>query len=221
VGTVLKAITITFAVCVGATIGAFEYQYGAVTPCGIVRSMARTEAAKEGGLAVLVAAMPDSVINGLLEATVGPLTQGKCLSLAFSGLPGAQTHPKPVQVAAPPVRPIQPPPPPGPRYAPVAPPADWASREASAAALECRSRRLSGELKSYVASAQCSNQRILRAYQTVHYRYMDLIYQWVAKRTELAERQDKDLLTDAQANLEGAQFFSDLRDTEMRRDRGQ
>ena len=219
----LKVIAITFVTCVAVILGAVEYQYGAVTPCGIVRSKARIEAAKEGGLAVLVSALPDTVIDGLLAATVGPLTQAKCLSLAFSGPPRTQAPPRPVPVAAPPVRPVQPiqAPPPPPPYAPVAPRADWASREASAAAADCRSRRISGELKSYAASAQCSNPRILRAYLTVHYRYMDLIHQWVAKRAEIAERQDKGLLTDAQANLEGAQFFSSLRDTEMRRDRGQ
>jgi hypothetical protein len=50
-----------------------------------------------------------------------------------------------------------------------------ASAETKAAILECKNKRLSGELQTYVASVQCSNPRITDAFQRAGYRYMDLI----------------------------------------------
>ena len=216
-----KTIAVILAVCIGVTASILVFQYGAVTPCGIVRSMARNEAAKTGAFGTLLASLPDVAIDGLMGAAVGPLTPARCLSMLLPGPAKMQPPPRPVQVAAPYI-PNHPAPPPSPSApAPAAIPTDWAMRQANAAVAECRSQRLSGELKSYVASVPCSNPRILQAFQVTHYRYMDLIYQLNAERWVLAERLDKGLLTEAQASLENAQFISRLRDQEMRRDRGQ
>lgn len=96
-----------------------------------------------------------------------------------------------------------------------------AGLQAHAAITECINKRLSGELKTHIASAKCSNPRIMAAYQAAGYRYMDLIYQLTAKRLELAERLDNGTLTDAQSQLAFAQFMTDITDEERRRDRGQ
>lgn len=58
-----------------------------------------------------------------------------------------------------------------------------AETEARAAIIECRNKRLAGELPSYLASAICSNSRIIHVYQQSGYRYMDLIYALTAKRS--------------------------------------
>jgi hypothetical protein len=55
---------------------------------------------------------------------------------------------------------------------------------------ECRARRLSGELKTYVESAQCSNPRIIQAFSAAHYRRMYLIVRFTAKRLQLSEKVD-------------------------------
>jgi hypothetical protein len=85
----------------------------------------------------------------------------------------------------------------------------------------CTTRRLSGELKTYMASAECSNLRIIEAYQKAGYRYMDLIFLIQAKRRELSEKIDKGNLTEAQAQLEFAQFMTGINDKERQRDREQ
>ena len=95
-----------------------------------------------------------------------------------------------------------------------------AEAQSRAAILECRNRRLSGDLKSYVESAQCSSPTIIAAYQQAGYRYMDLIASYAAKRLELSEKTDQGKLTEAQATAEMAQFFSGLVDRERQRDRG-
>ncbi len=98
---------------------------------------------------------------------------------------------------------------------------EQASAQSNAAEVECRNRRLSGELKSYAASAQCSNPSIIAAYQRAGYRYMDLIVSFTAKRLEIAEATDQGRLTEAQGAVELSQFFSGLVERERQRDRGQ
>ena len=69
-----------------------EIYFGAVMPCGILRAKIRQEAAREGGAGLIASIMPDAVIDALLVAQFGPLSQGRCLQLAFSGAP---TGPQP------------------------------------------------------------------------------------------------------------------------------
>jgi hypothetical protein len=95
-----------------------------------------------------------------------------------------------------------------------------AKAQSTAAMTECRNLRLSGELKTYVASAQCSNPRIVAAFERAGYRYMDLIVDYTTKRLELSEATDQGRLTEAQASAELAQFYSGLEDRARLRDRG-
>jgi hypothetical protein len=69
------------------------------------------------------------------------------------------------------------------------------------AVAECRQKRLTGELKSYVESVQCSNPLILEAHEEAADPNMDLMQLYCAYRLALAERNDKGEMTEAEANV--------------------
>jgi hypothetical protein len=92
-----------------------------------------------------------------------------------------------------------------------------AAEEAKAAILECKNKRISGELKTYVASAQCSNPQITEAFRRAGYRYMDLVGILTAKRLEIAEKIDNHKITEAQGTLEYAEYASHVSDEERHR----
>jgi hypothetical protein len=92
-----------------------------------------------------------------------------------------------------------------------------AGEEAKAAMLECKNKRISGELKTYIASVQCSNSRITEAFQRADYRYLDLVGMLTAKRMEVAEKLDNHKITEAQATLENAEYASHIADEERKR----
>jgi len=89
--------------------------------------------------------------------------------------------------------------------------------EVKAVVDECKNKRLIGDLKTFAASANCSNPRILAAYQNAGYPYMDLIGQLTAKRLEVSEKIDAGQLTEGQAQLETAQFITHLVNIEKQR----
>lgn len=95
-----------------------------------------------------------------------------------------------------------------------------ATAEATRAETECRHRHEIGELKTYEAAAQCANGQIIPAYRNAGYRYMDLIKSYAAKRVEVAQAVDSGKLTETQAAILLAQFFSGLVDEEHQRDHG-
>src|SRR5512136_1331378 len=66
---------------------------------------------------------------------------------------------------------------------------------------ECELKRLNGELKTYVASTECSNPVIIQAHQEAGDPAMNLIYLVTAYRLAIAERIDKHALSEAEANL--------------------
>jgi hypothetical protein len=204
-------------VLAGATLLILLLKFGTIDPCGILRAQIRQEAARQGGFGVVASALPDSVIDGIIAAQYGPLSPGRCIVLAFEGAP-PQAPPapsSPVQQQA--SQPTQPPPGGNNNAATIKQAAD----DARAAMAECKNKRLAGQLKTYVASADCSNPRIIAAFQRAGYRYMDLIYLFTAKRRALAEQVDNGTLTEAQAELETAQFLVRFNDEERQRDRGQ
>jgi hypothetical protein len=94
-----------------------------------------------------------------------------------------------------------------------------ANKEAERAIIECRAKRLSGELKTFVASAQCAGPRIMQAYSAANYRYMDLIALFVAKRLRVAEKLDRDEMSEIQAQLENTKDFSQIVEAQQRRDK--
>jgi hypothetical protein len=147
----------------------------------------------------MAAILPDGLVDAALAAQYGALSPGRCISILLNG----QNTP----VAAAPVAP----PPPVQQFA-------NANAEAGAAISQCRSKRLRGELRSYLGSAQCSNPRIIQAFRAANYRYPDLIDLFVKERAEIAEELDAKRMTEAQAQVENARMFSELVETERRRD---
>jgi hypothetical protein len=185
--------------------------FGTLSPCGMLRQSVRQH---DNSADVL----PDMLVDAALEAQFGALSPGRCISILLNGqrppIAGTQTTQQPLiqqpeihQQASP-----------APMVANEAIKA--AGKEAEAAMIECRAKRLSGELKTYVASSHCSNPRIIQAFSAANYKYMDLIVLWTAKRLELSEKVDRNELTEIQASTESAKAFSELVDAERRRDAG-
>jgi hypothetical protein len=83
---------------------------------------------------------------------------------------------------------------------------------------ECELKRLNGELKTYVASTECSNPVIIRAHQDAGDPAMNLIYLITAYRLAIAERIDKHTLSEAEANLMLAQLISRVNTERLQRD---
>jgi hypothetical protein len=85
---------------------------------------------------------------------------------------------------------------------------------ALAAVKECKAKRLSGELKTYVQSAMCSNPGIVQAFAAINYKRLDLIQGFAAKRRELAEKLDRGQITEAQGERELSDFSNRIRGEE-------
>lgn len=86
---------------------------------------------------------------------------------------------------------------------------------------ECRAKRISGELKNSVASAQCAGPLVIQAYEKAQYRYMDLILLTVAKQTQIAERFDLGKMTEVEADAALQRTLTEFTDVERKRDPSQ
>jgi len=75
-------------------------------------------------------------------------------------------------------------------------------------------KALSGELKTYVQSAMCSNPGIVQAFAAINYKRLDLIQGFAAKRRELAEKLDRGQITEAQGERELSDFSNRIRGEE-------
>ena len=82
---------------------------------------------------------------------------------------------------------------------------------------DCRNARLRGDLKSYVASVQCSNPRIRDALQRSGYQFMDLLGIELATRLNDAEKLDRGQMTEAEADLHFSQVHAQMFDEGRRR----
>ena len=89
--------------------------------------------------------------------------------------------------------------------------------EIKAALEECRNARLSGSLKGYVASVQCSNPRIREANRRAGYQFMDLVDLALAARLADAERQDAGKMSEADSALHMAQVNTQIVEEARRR----
>ncbi len=101
---------------------------------------------------------------------------------------------------------------------PIQDPVQWALKVTAQAADDCRNKRLSGELPSHVASVQCANAPMLQAFNAAHYRYMDLIQFFAAKRLEFATMMDRGQLTEQQGQAEIQNVYASIQATERQRD---
>jgi hypothetical protein len=198
-GTTLKTLGI-FAVLVA---GAIYVNYGTLSPCDALRETVRRQ---DGRARIL----PDALITAAIEANAGPLTPMKCVGLLLS-------KPNTPVATAPAPAPVAPPP-----QASVSQPQQdlmvTAQNEMVAAITECRNKRIDGTLKTFVASAQCANPRIVQAYSKANYRYMDLIAAFNAKRLQMSERVDRNQLTEADAQVENQNLFASIVEAEKQRD---
>jgi hypothetical protein len=94
----------------------------------------------------------------------------------------------------------------------------WVAKVTTQAADECRAKRLRGELPSHTASVQCANRPMLDAFNSVHYRYMDLIQFFAKKRLEFAAKIDRGELTEQQGQTEIQKAYASIQTTERQRD---
>jgi hypothetical protein len=181
------------------------FNFGTLSPCGVLRETVR----QRDGLA---AVLPDSIVDLTMAGQYGALSPGRCISILLEqqNAPTQNTAQATQQSIA--------------RQQAQHPP--LADQEALSAALketqrvidECRAKRISGRLTTFAASVQCSNPRMIQAFNAAHYRYMDLIESLAAKRLEVAERVDRNELTEDQAKLENAKLFMEIIAVERQRD---
>jgi hypothetical protein len=202
------------AVFAAVVVGIVLLEFGTVSPCGVLRETVR----QHDGLA---AVLPDSVVDLVLAGQYGQLSPGRCLAILVSNLSGST--PNVAQATRPQtVQPVTPRPNPQPAPAPVTSqdPMQWAAQMTLQATNECRAKRLRGELPTYVASAQCANPTMIEAFTEAHYRYMDLIQLFAAKRIELAARIDHREMTEQQGQLEIQKAYASIQIAERQRDGG-
>jgi hypothetical protein len=204
--------TVQTLVGVAALVAAAVYwNFGTLSPCGMLRETVR----QRDGLAVL---LPNTVVDLVLAGQYGALSPGRCVAILLNN----QSTPTPntAQVSRQPTpqlvqRPT-------PQQAPISAqdPMQWAAQVTVQTANECRTKRLRGELPTHAASVQCANAPMLAAFNEAHYRYMDLIQLFAAKRLELATRIDHGELTEQQGQLEIQNAYASIQEAERRRDSG-
>jgi hypothetical protein len=186
-------------------IGVIVYlSFGTLSPCGLLRESVRKQ---ENFAAVL----PDGVVDLGLALQYGALSPGRCIGILIGG------HNMPTAVEVMPQQPTIP----QQMSRPVRTVEDMtriAFKEAEMAITECRDKRLSGELRTHADSTKCANPRILRAFTSANYRYMDLIAWLTEKRRQLAENIDRHGLTDEQAQAVHEELFATIVEEERLRD---
>lgn len=161
----------------------------------------------------MAAVLPDSIVDLALAAQYGALGPGRCVDILLNNL--RTPIPTTAQASLPP---------PTPRPAQALPaqtaqdPLQWALQITAETMNECRAKRLSGELPSRAASAQCSNVPMLAAFNEVHYRYIDLIQFFAARQLELAAKLDRGEMTEQQAQVETQKLYANIQATERQRD---
>ena len=88
---------------------------------------------------------------------------------------------------------------------------------AEAAMLQCKEKRLRGELKTYKASIECSNPKVYAAWKEAGDPNLDLVSIMLAARLVGAENVDKGKITDAEYQLQLAELNSRLNNERQRR----
>lgn len=201
----MRGLTATVFGIAGLIALAFFYDFGTLSPCGILRETVRQ---REG----LAALLPDNILDLGLAAQYGALSPRRCVAILLNDL-------KPIITAQATLPPARTPHSPAPQSKVTAQdPIQWAMQVTVHAENECRAKRIRRELLSYAASAECSNPTMLAAFKEVRYRYMDLIEFFAAKRLELAKEMDSGQLTEQQAQAEMLKFYQAMIATERQRD---
>jgi hypothetical protein len=84
---------------------------------------------------------------------------------------------------------------------------------------KCRDKRLSDPSATHIGSVHCSNPRITELYQKAHYRYMDLVRQFTAKRAEIANKEDSKAVTYEEGTRQVEKAWKQMTEMEKERDR--
>jgi hypothetical protein len=209
------------------------FNFGTLSPCGVLRETVR----QRDGLAAM---LPDSLLDLAIVAQYGgvALSPGRCIEILINnqtsqatGRPQRQAAGQVAQLAPQVARPAPQAQPQPQAIAPQvarqqAPQAPLSSQDALRAAYketlqaadECKAKRLSGELPTHLAAVRCANVRMIQAFGAAHYRYMDLMEAFAAKRIELATKMDRNELTENQANVVSTKFYASIVEAERRRD---
>jgi hypothetical protein len=178
------------------------FNYGTLSPCGALRETVR----QRDGLAAI---LPDSIVDLVISGQYGALSPGRCISILLE----QHGAPKPAQAIQQPIARQQTPQAPAPQDALQA-----ALKQTELASDLCRAKRLRGELPTYAASVRCANPAMIQAFKAAQYRYMDLIDFFAAKRLELAEKIDRNELTEDQAKVEGERAYAGIVKLQQLRD---
>jgi hypothetical protein len=93
-----------------------------------------------------------------------------------------------------------------------------AAETAKKVVLDCRAKRLSGELKTHKASADCSNPILIQAYEDAVFPHMDLIRLMAAARAVGAEKIDRGEITEAESQLQLTELETRVRNEIQRRE---
>src|SRR5579862_7402047 len=88
------------------------------------------------------------------------------------------------------------------------------------AIIECREKRLKGELSTYAESARCSNPAIFEAWKMANYPHMDLITEWLNAREAASVKVDQRLITPAEFEREMEELTMRLTAEERKRRSG-
>jgi hypothetical protein len=97
------------------------------------------------------------------------------------------------------------------------PPLVFAAKETEAAANECRAKKHNGIFQTSEQVARCTADRMMQAFSDAGYRNMDLIAQLGAARISLAEMIDRNLITDAEAQLQFSKKVAEVKEIERQR----
>jgi hypothetical protein len=86
--------------------------------------------------------------------------------------------------------------------------------------IECREKRLRGEISTYAESARCSNPHIYEAWKAANYPHMDLITEWLNAREAASEKVDQRIITPEEFERQMAELTVRLTLEEQRRRAG-
>lgn len=186
-------------------VGAVYLTFGTLSPCGILREQVRAQEP-------MAKLLPDFVIDAAIESKFGAMSPGRCITMAINAMTILVPIPQRPAASSPP-----------PRQQPVAPQQtaisfEQAQQRTIDAITACRAKRLRGELKSYLDSAECANTQINQAFKDAKYRYPDLVEQMLKRRTLLSMQLDRKQITEADADNENKRFMAEIAAEERRRD---
>jgi hypothetical protein len=191
--------TLLTALFVGAIAAIVVWQSKSHVPlpeaCEEAREQLKQLATNDGGLASIVASIPEGALDSAADERVAGQSSEQCtaiLSQTNAGLEALSHEAWGAKMMQ-------------------------AGSQTRTAMRECREKREKGELKTHVESVQCSNTVLSSAYQNAGYPYMDLVARIAAKRLALAEGLDKSVMSSTENPVEFGRLSLDIAEEERQR----